>query len=288
MENETAFAYALLLPALITLAVFLAYPFFYSIWLSMNQVRPGQAPIFVGLGNFRRLVVDDEVFRAVVTNTITYAVTAEVSKVSLGLVVAHLMNRTFRFRTPLRALLLLPWIVPTALSVLAWSWIFDPTFGILNWTLLRLRVIAEPVNWLYQYPYPMLSVIAVNIWRGTPFAALAFLGVMQTIPLEMYEAARIDGARGFAVFRHITLPMIRPVLLTVMLLSLLTTFADFQIIFNLTGGGPNNQTQVFSTYAYKIGLTLGEIGLGAAISLAMFPVLAALTVCILILVRREH
>jgi len=285
-EREAVFAYLLLAPAAITLLAFMVYPFCYGLWLSLNQVRPGQPMTFVGLGNFQRLLSDD-VFRRVIRNTLTYALSAEAGKLALGLVIAHLLNRHFRFRTPVRALLLLPWIVPTVLSALAWSWIFDPRFGVLNWTLLQLGLIREPIVWLYTPPLPMLSVIGVNIWRSTPFAALAFLGAMQAIPSELYEAARMDGARAWQQFRYVTLPMLRPVILTVMLLSTIVTFADFQIIFILTGGGPNNQTQVFSTYAYNVGLRSGELGLGAAASLTMFPILSVLTLIILTLVRRD-
>lgn len=283
-DSEAGFAYLLLIPAAASLIAFLAYPFAYGVWLSLNRVTPGETPVFVGLANFSHLA-RDEVFHRVVRNALAYTASAEVAKIVAGLVVAHLLRRTFRFRTVVRALLLLPWIVPTVLSALAWSWILDPTFGILDWTLLRLGIGDAPVNWLYDLP--MLSLISVNIWRGTPFFALAFLGAMQTIPRDLYEAAHLDGARGWARFWGITLPLMRPVMLTVVLLSTIVTFADFQLIHVLTGGGPANQTQVFSTYAYQLGILGGDLGLGAATSLAMFPVLSALAFSILILVRRD-
>ncbi len=325
-EQEAVFAYLLLLPAAAILAVFLAYPFCYGIWLSLNTGSPGEVLRFVGLGNYARLW-DDEIFHLVVRNSLVYTVSTEVLKVAFGLAVAHLLNRSFRGRTVVRAALLLPWIVPTVLSTLAWSWILDPTFGILDWTLLHLGIVKTPPNWLFTLPLPMVALVTVNVWRGVPFFALSFLGGLQAIPVELYEAAQLDGAAAWARFRYVTLPLLRPVILTVLLLSTIVTLADFQLIYLLTGGGPFNQTQVFSTYAYKVGLASGNVGLsrsaarfgrnrrafacgflpmrraftcrypvqnqlrtylGAAVSLSMFPFLSGLVFGVIVLIRRER
>lgn len=286
-EHEAVFAYLLLLPAAAILVTFLVYPFCYGIWLSLNTGNPGEALRFVGFGNYARLW-DDEIFHLVVRNSLTYTISTEVLKVALGLVVAHLLNRAFRGRTLVRAALLLPWIVPTVLSTLAWSWMFDPTFGIIDWTLLHLGIVKTPPNWLFTLPLPMIALISVNVWRGVPFFALSFLGGLQAIPAELYEAAQLDGAPAWARFRYVTLPLLRPVILTVLLLSTIVTLADFQLIYLLTGGGPFNQTQVFSTYAYKVGLASGNVGLGAAVSLSMFPLLSGLVLGVIVLIRRER
>lgn len=285
-ESEAGFAYLLLIPAALNLLIFLAYPFVYGIWLSFNRVRPGEPPVFVGFANFTRLLRDD-IFHLVVRNALVYTVTSEILKLVLGLIIAHLLRRTFRLRGVVRALLLLPWIVPTVLSALAWSWIYDPTFGVLNWSLKNFGLVAEPPNWRFAAPWPMISLIIVNVWRGTPFFALSFLGALQSIPGELYEAAHLDGATAWQRLTRITLPLLRPVALTVLLLTTIVTFADFQLIHILTGGGPANQTQVFSTYAYQVGLAGGDIGRGAAVSLSMFPVLSALAFSVILLIRRD-
>ncbi|MBN8908933.1 MAG: sugar ABC transporter permease, partial [Rhodospirillales bacterium] len=229
----------------------------------------------------------DDIFHLVVRNALVYTLVSEVFKLALGLLIAHLLVRTFRLRGVVRALLLLPWIVPTVLSALAWSWIYDPTFGVLNWSLKHFGLVAEPPNWRFASPWPMISLIIVNVWRGTPFFALSFLGAMQGIPAELYEAAQLDGAGAWKRLLHVTLPMLRPVALTVTLLTTIVTFADFQLVHILTGGGPANQTQVFSTYAYQVGLAGGDIGRGAAVSLSMFPILSALAFSVILLIRRD-
>jgi multiple sugar transport system permease protein len=200
---------------------------------------------------------------------------------------ALLMNQHFPFKGLVRAGLLLPWIIPTALSTLAWLWIFDSTYGIISWALKNMGLIRTNIPFLGDPTLAMGSVIAVNIWRGTPFFAIALLAGLQTIAQDLYEAAAIDGANALQRFRHVTLPLIMPVLTIVTLFSIIWTFADFQLVYVLTRGGPTNSTHLLATLAYQIGMSAGELSNGAAISLWMFPFMAALVVAVLWYQRRE-
>jgi multiple sugar transport system permease protein len=172
------------------------------------------------------------------------------------------------------------------LSTLAWKWMFDPTFSVINWLLFHLGVIKGRINWLGEPVLAMVSVIIVNVWRGVPFYAISLLAGLQTISPELHEAAAIDGARAWQRFRHVTWPLLLPVTLVVVLFSVIQTFADFQLVYVLTGGGPANATQLFATYAYQIGIGTGLLSQGATISLAVFPVLLLVVVVQLLYIRR--
>lgn len=274
LDREKVFAWVLLTPALLILLVFMAYPFVLGIWLSLTDKRPGIAGKFIGLDNFLT-DLQDPIFQRVVANTFAYTFFATVFKLGLGLALALLMNQSFRGKNLVRAFVLLPFIVPTVLSTLAWRWIFDPSYSVLNWVLKNWFGMKFPYpNWLGDQFLAMVSVTAVNIWRGIPFFAISLLAGLQTVSLELYEAAAIDGATAMQRFWHITLPSIRPVLLVVVLFSIIQTFADFQIVYVLTQGGPSNSTHLFATYSYQTALAGSQIGLGASIALFMFPVLA--------------
>jgi multiple sugar transport system permease protein len=197
------------------------------------------------------------------------------------------MNQHFRLKNLVRAGLLLPWIIPTALSTLAWLWIFDSTYGIISWALRNMGLIQRNIPFLGDPTLAMGSVIAVNIWRGTPFFAISLLAALQTISQDLYEAAAIDGANALQRFRHVTLPLMMPVLTIVTLFSVIWTFADFQLVYVLTRGGPTNSTHLLATLAYQIGMTAGELSMGAAISLWMFPFMAAMVIAVLWYQRRE-
>src|SRR6202008_2325157 len=197
-----------------------------------------------------------------------------------------LLNHHFKGKAFTRAFILLPFIIPTVLSTLAWKWMFDPTFSVINWLLFHLGLIHGRINWLGETTLAMVSVIIVNVWRGVPFFAISLLAGLQTISPELHEAAAIDGARAWQRFRHVTWPLLLPVTLVVMLFSVIQTFADFQLVYVLTGGGPANATQLFATYAYQIGIGTGLLSQGAAISLAMFPFLFIIVVVQLLYIRR--
>ncbi len=285
LEREEVLGYLLMLPALALLTVFVLYPFLYGIWLALTDSRIGVPGEFVGLRNFVELT-RDSIFQQTFRNTFLYTGVTTVFKLIFGLAVAVLLNNSFPLKRFVRAAVLLPWIVPTVLSALAWLWMFDSTFSVLNWVLARFGI-KGPV-WLGNDPWPMVSLMIVNIWRGTPFYAISFLAGMQTINQELYEAAAIDGASRWQMFRHITLPLLKPVITIVLLLSVILTFSDFQLIYVLTRGGPANSTHLFATLAYQVGLPSGEIGRGAAISLFSFSALCVTVFLILWYMRRQE
>ena len=286
LEQESVLGYLLLLPALLLLFVFIAYPFCLGIWFSLTDKKiGGLQESFVGLDNFRFLL-SDGIFHQTVRNTLVYTVVTVTAKTVFGMGLALLMNQHFPLKNAVRASLLLPWIVPTALSTLAWLWIFDPTFSVINWLLWNWFHLPK-VNWLADPTLAMTSIIIVNIWRGVPFFAISILAGLQTISQELYEAASMDGASAFARFRHITLPLVQPVLLLVVLFSFIWTVADFQLVYVLTRGGPANSTHLFGTLAYQIVVNASRLGEGAAISLFMLPFLFVCIAVVLWLIRRD-
>jgi multiple sugar transport system permease protein len=251
----------------------------------VTDAKVGVAGKFVGMANFDKLW-NDSIFRVAVGNTFVYTAVTTVFKLALGLWLAMLLNRHFKGKALTRAFILLPFIIPTVLSTFAWKWMFDPTFSVINWTLFRLSLITGRINWLGDPTLAMISVIIVNVWRGVPFYAISLLAGLQTISPELQEAAAIDGARPWQRFWHVTWPLLLPVTMVVVLFSVIQTFADFQLVYVLTGGGPANATQLFATYAYQIGVGTGLLSEGAAISLAMFPILLVVVVIQLLYIRR--
>ncbi len=285
LENERWLAALLLLPTITLLGMFIAYPFIRGIQLSLSNARVGVEGEFVGLANFYRLA-NDPIFRSVVWNTCWYTLITTIFKLGLGLWLALLLNRNFKGKAIIRAFVLLPFIVPTVLSTFAWQWMFDPTFSVINWALFNLGFITKPFQWLGDGDLAMWTIIIVNIWRGVPFFAISLMAGLQTISPELSEAAAIDGAKPLQRFWYITWPLLLPVTMVVVLFSVIQTFADFQIVYVMTRGGPANATHLFATYAYQIGVGTGILSMGAAISLAMFPILFAIVIGQLIYIRR--
>jgi len=287
LEDERWLAFVLMAPALILLALFIAYPFVKGIELSVTNTRVGVPGTFVGFANFTK-IWNDSIFRTAVYNTVLYTAVTTVFKLGLGLWLAMLLNRHFRGKAMVRAFILLPFIIPTVLSTFAWKWMFDPTFSVLNWMLYKLGFITTRINWLGDPDLAMISIIIVNIWRGVPFFAISLLAGLQTISPELNEAAAIDGAKPWQRFWYITWPLLLPVTMVVVLFSVIQTFADFQLVYVLTGGGPANATQLFATYAYQLGIGTGLLSQGAAISLAIFPILLLVVIVQLVYIRRTE
>jgi len=285
LEDERWLAFVLLFPTVVLLGLFIAYPFVKGILLSVTDTRVGVPGEFVGLGNFYK-IWDDSIFRTAVYNTFLYTGVTTVFKLALGLWLALLLNRNFRGKTFTRAFILLPFIIPTVLSTFAWKWMFDPTFSVLNWMLWRLGIITSRINWLGDPNLAMLSIMVVNIWRGVPFFAISLLAGLQTISPELNEAAAIDGAKPWQRFWYVTWPLLLPITMVVVLFSVIQTFADFQLVYVLTEGGPANATHLFATYAYQLGIRTGLLSQGAAVSLAIFPVLLLVVILQLLYIRR--
>ena len=286
LEREASLGVLLMVPGALLLMVFMAYPFFLGIWLSLTDSMIGRMGRFVGLRNFVDLLGDD-IFLQTTKNTFVYAMVTVPFKAVLGLGLALVLNRAIRFSNGIRAAVMMPWIVPTALSTLGWFMIFDPVFSPLSWLLKHLGLISRNVNFLGDPILAITSVMLANIWRGIPFFGIIILAGLQAVPNELHEAAALDGATTWQRFRHVTVPAIKGVVLIATLLSIIWTFADFQLIYVLTKGGPANQTHIFGTYAYQIGLAATEIGTGASIALYMFPILAFFAVLLLLYLRKE-
>jgi len=286
LEQESFLAYALLAPTLLILTVFIAYPFVLGIWLSVSDKVVGRPGNFIGLQNFR-VNLGDTIFLRAFQNTFVYTGIATIFKLSLGMVLALLLNHHFRFKRIVRASMLLPWIIPTVLSTLAWQWMFDATFSVFNWVLMNAGLISKRILWLGDGTLAMGSLILVNVWRGMPFFAITLLAGLQTINPELQEAAEIDGANAWHRFWRVTLPLIKPIMLVVVLFSMIGTFADFQLVYVLTRGGPYSSTHIFGTYAYEIAMRAAKLGQGASISLSLFPFLLLVIVLQLWYIRRS-
>jgi multiple sugar transport system permease protein len=263
-----------LLPAAALLLIFLTYPLGLGIWLAMTDATLGEAGHFIGFGNYVSLF-HDSVFWLAVFNTTLYTVVASVVKFALGLWLALLLNERMPFKAIIRAVVLLPFIVPTVLSAIAFWWIYDSQFSIISWLLVRLGIIHQYIDFLGDPNNARASVIAANIWRGVPFVAITLLAGLQTISPSLYEAATLDGASSWQCFRHVTLPLLTPIIAVVMTFSVLFTFTDFQLIYTLTRGGPINATHLMATLSFQRAITGGHLGEGAAIAVAMIPFLLA-------------
>jgi multiple sugar transport system permease protein len=286
-EHEAVFGYGLIVPALALIVGLVAYPFGMAIYFALSDYWVGSPGGFVGVQNFRE-ILGNEIFLHTVYNSFVFTTIAVILKAVLGIWLAMLLFRPMRFKRVIRGVVLLPWVIPTALSVLAWKWMFDSLYSVVNWTAIHAGLINPPgPNWLGMANYAMAAVIAVNVWRGLPFFAIIVLAGLVSIPREYYEAAEVDGAGSWGRFRNVTLPLLKPVLAVVILFSTIFTFSDFNIVQVLTSGGPVNTTHLFATLAYQVGLTGGNLGQGASISLFLFPLLALIVFVQLRYIRKE-
>jgi multiple sugar transport system permease protein len=278
--------YAFVAPAAIIILGLVGYPFALALWFSVSDAWIGEFGSFVGLANYARLL-RNSIVRQTLQNSIVFTASSVALKTALGLTLALLLYRIHRFRRLIRGAVLMPFVIPTALSTLGWWWLFQPTYGVLNWLFKRLGLIGADIPWLSDPYLAMAAVVIVNTWRGLPFFAITILAGLMAIPREYYEAAETDGASPWARFRHITLPLIKPVLGIVVLFSTILTLADFNIVFVLTRGGPMNMTHLLSTLSFQLGTAGGKISDGATVSLFLFPVLVAVVTLQLRLIRRQ-
>ena len=276
-DNKSFLAFLCMLPTAGLLLVFLTYPLGLGLWLAMTDTTIGERGKFIGLENFESLW-DDPVFWLSVFNTLFYTIVATAGKFLLGLWLALLLNNHFPFKAFIRAIVLLPWIVPTVLSAIAWWWIYSPQFSIVSY------IFVDVLHWSDRYfdfigtPWPARwSLIVANVWRAIPFVAITLLAGLQTISPSLYEAALLDGASPFQQFRRITLPLLMPILSVVLTLSVLFTFSDFQLVYAITRGGPFNTTHLMATLAFQRAIPGSQLGEGAAIAVAMIPFLIAAT-----------
>lgn len=261
-------------PATLLLILFLTYPLVLGIWLGFTDTKIGRGGEFVGLENYEFLW-EDSVTRLALFNTLFYTFIASILKFFLGLWLAVLLNEKLPYKTFFRSVILLPYIVPTALSALAFWWLYDAQFSIISWVLVKAGWIDNYIDFLGDPWNARLSVLAANVWRGVPFVAITLLAGLQTISPSLYEAAAIDGATAWQRFRHITLPLLTPMIAVVMTFSVLFTFTDFQLIYVITRGGPLNATHLMATLSFQRAISGGALGEGAAIAISMVPFLLA-------------
>ncbi len=286
-ENEASLGYLLLVPLLVVVLGLIGYPFLLSVYFSVTSKVLGQSEfIFVGLANYTDLV-GDSIFRRTIWNTFNYSVTAVFFKMIFGLAMALALNEVMRGRRFFRAMFLLPWVAPSALSVLAWVWMFDSQFSIITWALNGLGLHEGKIAWLGFPSLAMAAVQTVNIWRGMPFFGMMFLAAIVTVPKDLYEAATVDGANAVQRFWSITIPHIMPVIVVATLFSFVRTLGDFQIVWILTKGGPINSTHLVATLAYRSAIQGGDIGQGAAIATFLFPFLVLIIALQIRYLRRE-
>src|SRR6476620_1143645 len=272
--NRNWLALWFMLPAGAFLILFLAYPLGLGVWMSVTDERIGRTGVFIGLENYQWLW-DDSIFWLSVFNTLLYTILASAIKFAVGLYLALLLNRHMPFKAVIRAIVLVPFIVPTVLSAIAFWWIYDSQFSIISWSLIKLGLLDHNINFLGDTNWARGSVIFANIWRGVPFVAITLLAGLQTVSPALYEAAPLDGATNWQRFRFITYPLLTPIIAVVMTFSVLFTFTDFQLIWAMTRGGPVNATHLMATLSYQRGILSGRLGEGAAIATSMVPFLLA-------------
>jgi multiple sugar transport system permease protein len=276
VRRKSTIAFALALPLILSITLLVVYPSFYSMYLAMLNKSMER---FVGLGNFAFLFTR-ETFWMVVKQSIIFAVSAVFFKALIGFCVAHFVhNVPTKGQRKWRGMLLVPWVIPPAMSTLAWLWLFDPSYSAFNWILQRIGIDAVP--WLGNPYWARFAVILVNVWFGAPFFLIMYLAALKSVPEQLYEAAAIDGANWWQKLWFVTLPMMRNIIAITVLFSLIFTFANFDIVRILTRGGPVDQTHVFATWAFSVGIESGDIPLGACVSLFMFPILAVAAIFIL-------
>jgi multiple sugar transport system permease protein len=277
LDQEQTLAWLLVGPLVILLLGLVAYPYGVAVMYALSDRTLAEPGRFVGLANVWNLW-DNQIYRQTLWNTIVYTIGATILKLGAGLGLALILNEKLPLKRLIRSAVLLPWIVPTVLSAMAWLWLLTPNFSVLNWILVHAGLSQRGLPWLTSPALAMFSVILVNTWRGIPFFAITLLAGLQTIPGDLYEASAIDGAGAWHRFRYVTLPLLQPILLITLVLSMIWTFSDFQVVYGLTQGGPMNSTHVLATLSYQVGLASGNIGEGAAISLTMLPLLLVLIV----------
>jgi multiple sugar transport system permease protein len=285
---EPFLVFVCLLPAAGLLLTFLTYPLALGVWLAFTDSTIGHSGRWIGLENFAFLA-GDRIFWQAVFFSVFYTAAATIGKLLLGLWLALLLNQPLRFQRFFRAVVLLPWLVPTVLSAIAFSWIYDPQFSIISYLFVDELGIRDHYFDFLGAPWPArVSLVAANIWRGIPFVAISLLAGLQTIPPSLYEAAVLDGATAFQRFRFITLPLLAPIFAIVTSFSIIFTFSDFQLVYAITRGGPVNATHLMTTLAFQRAIPGGNLGEGAAIAVSMIPFLIFATAfSYLALTRRE-
>jgi multiple sugar transport system permease protein len=273
---DAGLAWLFVLPLVLFMIGMIAYPFFSALSLSLTKKTLGQPAEFIGLANYIELLTEDNRFMRVAINSIVYTVVAVILKLVIGMIMALVLDEDIRWRGFWRGLLLVPWAMPTVVTALTWRWIFDGTFGVLNYILQSLNLVDAPVPWLSDRYFAMTAVILANVWRGFPFFGVSLLAGLQAIPREQFEAAEVDGATLWQRFINVTLPSLQPIIIVTLMLSTIWTFNDFALPFIITRTGPNDATNIFGTYTFQLGFVGNRLGYAIAATAIMMPFLFAL------------
>jgi multiple sugar transport system permease protein len=291
LEERRFLAPALIAPAVVFMVAVVGVPFGWAIYLSLTNAAGGSlSGDFVGLDNFTN-AWDDANFRKALRNTFIFTFGSQVLVLVGAALLSHFLVRDFRGKWLVRFLIVLPWAAPVALSTIGWLWIFDSAFSVVNWTLGHAFGVVDPLDppqWLGRPNLALLAVTIVHAWRILPFAVIIFIAGLASIPTEVEDAARIDGATGLKKLWYVTLPLQLPIALVALLFGIVFTAADLTVVFVLTNGGPFNSTQMLTTWAFQIGINSGSLGEGAAISLYLFPLLVVVTVGMLYFARKAQ
>jgi multiple sugar transport system permease protein len=279
--------YLLVLPAVIYVLALVGFPLVLGIWYSLTDVTVAREGHFIGLKNFLD-ATRDPTFRLAVRNTLIIGIVSTFAKITLSVALAFLMLGAFPGRRVVRALFVLPWTVPIALSTIGWKWMFHSQYSVINWLLLKVGLIDQGIQWLGTPVAAMAAVILVSTWRAVPFGAITVLAGLTAVPSDVVDAARIDGANWWARFQKVIVPIIAPILFIAVLFDLIFTLTELTVVYLLTGGGPVDQTQVMSNYALQVGIAGSQLGLGAAIALFLLPAQLLLTVLALRAIARRE
>jgi multiple sugar transport system permease protein len=288
------FGYTLLAPAALYVLLLVGAPFLFSLYLAVSDANVGD-PVarFIGLENFRS-ALEMDVFWISLRNSVMFLVVAAILKSALGTSLAFLLLQNFKGKKLIRGLVVIPFTLPIAISVLSWKWMYDSQFSVINWVLSRMGLIGQfgtegwPV-WLGDPKLALLACIMVNVWRTFPFSAIVLLAGFTSVPVEVIDAAKVDGCSFFQRFRHVVVPMIFPILMIGFLFDTVFTLSDLSVVYLLTQGGPANATKILPVLAYQVGIQAGNLGRGAAIALFLVPLLfPALILVLRNLKRREY
>ncbi len=274
LDSEKVFGYALVAPAVLYILVLVGYPFAIALWFTVSNATVSH-PIgpFTGLANLA-FVLDDDVFKRSLVNTLIFTISSQILQMVLGTTLAFLLIRRFRFRRVVRGMLMVPFTIPVAIGAMAWNWMLNPTYSVVNWLGTHAGLLASPgPNWLGEENYAMISIIIVNVWRNLPFTAIVLTAAINSVPQEIIEAASLDAAGWWTRWRKVMVPIIAPIIYIALLFSLMFTFTDMTVVWQLTRGSPVNSTHVISSYAFVTGVLSGGLGRGAAMSLFLLPVL---------------
>jgi multiple sugar transport system permease protein len=287
-ESERALGYLLIAPAVLYIAILIGYPFLLALWFAVSDLNVGSASgNFVGLTNFQG-AWENSIFQRSLRNTIQFTIVSELIKLVLGTCLAFLLVGDFPGKRVIRTLVIIPWAIPIAIGVIAWRWMFDSLYSVLNWVPVHMGLISEGPNWIGDPNLALWSVTFVNVWRGLPFSAIVLMAALTSIPQDILDAARVDGCNNFQRYVYIVRPLVMPILFIALIFSLVFSVTDISIVWLLTKGGPINSTHLLATFAFQTGIVSGALSRGAAISLFLFPVMLVFAIWLLrILKRRE-